>query len=66
MYSQQLLDVLRGHLKLSNYCAIRTYRDDYGDVGPVLRQFLTRAEDLFGGLFNLTLRDKLVRGQVPE
>ncbi|MBM4134828.1 MAG: hypothetical protein FJ245_13795 [Nitrospira sp.] len=36
------------------------------DVGPVLRQFLTRAEDLFGGLFNLTLRDKLVRGQVPE
>lgn len=36
------------------------------DVGPVLRQLLTRTEDLFGGLFNLTLYDKLVRGQVPE
>jgi hypothetical protein len=36
------------------------------DVGPVLRQLLTRAEDLFGGLFNLTLCDKLIRGQVPK
>ena len=36
------------------------------DVGPVLRQLLTRAENLFGGLFTLTLCDELVRGQVPE
>ena len=25
------------------------------DVGPVTRQSLTRADDVFGGLFNLTL-----------
>ena len=36
------------------------------DVDPVTRQFLTRVDDVFGGLFNLTLCDKLVWGQVPE
>jgi hypothetical protein len=36
------------------------------DVGPVTRQSLTRADDVFGGLFNLTLCDKLIRGQVAE
>jgi hypothetical protein len=36
------------------------------EVGPVLRQLLTKAEDLFGGLFNLTLCDKLIRRQVAE
>ncbi len=36
------------------------------DVGPVLRQLLPRADGFFGGLFNLTLCDKLIRGQVPE
>ena len=39
---------------------------DTTDVGPVLRRFLTRADDVFGDLFNLTLCDKLIRGQVPE
>jgi hypothetical protein len=54
------------------YCPLQDYVViDYAlillpDVGLVLRQLLTRAEDLFGGLFNLTLCDKLVRGQVPE
>ena len=36
------------------------------DVGPLLRQFLTRADDFFGDLFRLTLCDKLIRRQVPE
>ena len=36
------------------------------DVGPITRQFLTRADDFFGDLFSLTLCDKLIRGQVPE
>lgn len=36
------------------------------DVGPILRQLLTRTEDSFGGPIYLTLRDKLVWGQVPE
>ena len=37
-----------------------------GDVGPVTRQSLTRADDLFGGPDPLTLCDELIRGQVPE
>jgi hypothetical protein len=36
------------------------------DVGPITRQFLTRADDFLGDLFSLTLCDKLIRGQVPE
>ena len=36
------------------------------DVGPVLRRFLTRADDFFDGRLSLTLCDELVRGQVPE
>ena len=36
------------------------------DVGPVLRRFLTRTDSFFGHIDYLTLRDKLVRGQVPE
>jgi len=32
-----------------------------GDVGPILRQLLTRAEGFFGGLFFLTLSDELTR-----
>ena len=36
------------------------------DVDPVPRQLLTRAESFFGGLFFLTLSDKLTRGQVPK
>ena len=36
------------------------------DVGPLLRQLLTRAEDLFGGPFVLALADELARRQVPE
>jgi hypothetical protein len=36
------------------------------DVGPVLRQFLTRVGDLFDGLFHLTLAKKPIWGQVPE
>jgi hypothetical protein len=36
------------------------------DVSPVTRQFLTRADDLFGGPDSLTLCDELIRGQVPE
>jgi hypothetical protein len=36
------------------------------DVGLVLRQLFTRAEDLFDGLFNLTLSNKLIRRQVAE
>ena len=36
------------------------------DVGPILRQLFTRADDLFGVLFFLTLGDELARGQVPE
>jgi hypothetical protein len=35
------------------------------DVGPVPRQFLTRADDFFGDRFNLTFHKKLIRGQVP-
>ena len=37
-----------------------------GDVGPVLRQFLTRADNRFDGLVHLTVSHKLIRGQVPE
>ena len=36
------------------------------DVGPVWREFLTRADDFFGDLFSLTLHDKLIRRQVAE
>ena len=36
------------------------------DVGPVLRQLLTRTDDFLGGPDHLTFCDKLVRGQVPE
>jgi hypothetical protein len=36
------------------------------DVGPVTRQFLTRADDLFGDLVHLALHDKLIRRQVTE
>ena len=36
------------------------------DVGPVTRQSLTRADDLFGGPDSLTLCDGLIRDQVPE
>lgn len=36
------------------------------DVGPILRQCLTRAESFFDTLAFLTLCEKLVRGQVPE
>ncbi len=37
-----------------------------GDVGPVTRQFLTRADDFFDDLYDLTLCNKLVGRQVPE
>ena len=36
------------------------------DVGPLSRQFLTRAEGFFGDRFSLTLCNKLIRCQVPE
>jgi len=36
------------------------------DVGPVTRQFLTRADGFFGGPDHLTFRDKFIRGQVSE
>ncbi len=36
------------------------------DVGPILRRFLTRADDCFDDRLALTLCDELVRGQVPE
>ncbi len=36
------------------------------DVGPILRQILTRTDGFFGDLLSLTLFEKLVRGQVPE
>jgi hypothetical protein len=36
------------------------------DVGPILRQSLTRAEGFFDNLLSLTLCEKLIRGQVPE
>jgi hypothetical protein len=36
------------------------------DVGLVLRQLFTRAEDLFGGVFNLMLSNKLILRQVAE
>ena len=36
------------------------------DVGPILRQSLTRAEGFFNNLLSLTLFEKLIRGQVPE
>ena len=36
------------------------------DVGPILRQVITRTDGFFGDLLSLTLFEKLVRGQVPE
>ncbi len=36
------------------------------DVGPVLRRFLTRADDFFDDPFFLTLADELVRREVAE
>jgi hypothetical protein len=36
------------------------------DVGPILRQLLTRAKGFFGVPFYLTLTDELPRGQVPK
>ena len=36
------------------------------DVGPVLRELLTRTDGFFGGPDHLTLCDELVRAQVPE
>ena len=39
---------------------------DLVDVGPVLRRFLTRADDVFDDLLFLTLVEELIRGQVPE
>jgi hypothetical protein len=36
------------------------------DVGPVLRRFLTTADDFFDDLLSLTSVEKLIRGQVPE
>jgi len=36
------------------------------DLSPVLRRFLTRADDFFDGRLSLTLCDELVRCQVPE
>lgn len=36
------------------------------DVAPVLRRFLTRADDCFDDRLSLTLCDELVRGQVPK
>ena len=36
------------------------------DVGPVLRRFLTRADDFFVDLFSLTLSNQLLRRQVAE
>lgn len=43
-----------------------TLRLPWSDVGPVVRRFLTRADDFFGDLLSLTLVEKLIRGQVPE
>lgn len=37
-----------------------------GDLGPVLRRFLTRTDGFFGGLDHLTLSNKLIRRQVAE
>jgi hypothetical protein len=66
-------------MKISDVTLVLHYRQEqpteYGilvfavagcDVGPVMRQVLTRADDFFGVLFSLTLYDKLIRGQVPE
>ncbi len=36
------------------------------DVAPILRRFLTRADDYFDDRLSLTLCDELVRGQVPK
>lgn len=36
------------------------------DVGPIPRQFLTGVEHFFGAHADLTLLNKLLRGQVPE
>ena len=37
-----------------------------GDVGPFLRQFLTRTDGFFGDLLGLTLSHKLTGSQVAE
>jgi hypothetical protein len=36
------------------------------DVGPILRRFLTRAEDVFGDLLSLTLYDNSSRSLVHK
>jgi hypothetical protein len=46
--------------------AIRLWTGASIDVGPVTRQFLTRADDFIDGVEGLTLCNKLARGQVPE
>ncbi len=49
-------------------CQRDTVREEFltSDVGPVLRRFLTRADDFFDDPFFLTLADELARRQVVE
>jgi hypothetical protein len=64
----ELLYAMGGHcpLRSPKIGAARLWSMSHTDVGPIPRHLLTRAGRFFDTHADLTLLDKLLRGQVPE